>query len=356
MSSVNPICSPVFNPSPRLRTLLGEARPGGEEADRSAWSHATEQLLPPRSPAGGPAEGGDDIAPLWLIEPRDPGLRGKLGQPADAQPLAQARGAPGPWLQCLLSNDGSLHCLYVTSSHSTSADGFYLPNGGLLIARPSERFRVSRTGVLAGDRLSHRLPSPLEVWRHRLFARTVAAPSNGLRSGRGDLEGAVAILPAERWGPLRPWPPSSASAGAAWDHHALGFYALLLAIAAALNVLLGIVAALNPDSAPTTDFVAAGSLLTVAAGVMYVVRPGLESRQCSGNVLLSLGRHGTHVTALLALIAQIVLRPDESFFWLYTLPLAALLAAGPRRAVRWLILLSLSAAQYGVMTIAGKSP
>jgi len=313
MAGVDPLCNPVgcpvFNPSPRLRALLGEARPGGEAAHRSPWSRATEELLPPRSPAGGLAAGGGDIASLWLIEPRDPGLRGKLGQSADAQPLAQARRAQGPWPQCPLPNDGSLHCLYVTSSHSTSADGFYLPNGGLLIARPAECFRVSRTAVLAGDRLSHRLPSPLEVWRHRLFARTVAAPSNGLCSGRGDLEGAVAILPAERWGPLRPWPPSSA----AWDHHALGFYVLLLAIAAALNVLLGIVAASNPDSAPATDFVAVGSLLTVAAGVMYVVRPGLASRQCSGNVLLSLGRHGTHFTALLALIAQIALRPDESF-------------------------------------------
>jgi hypothetical protein len=194
------------------------------------------------------------------------------------------------------------------------------------------------------------------VWRHRLFARTVAAPSNGLRSGRGDLEGAVAILPTERWGPLRPWPPSSVPAGAAWDHHALGFYVLLLAITAGLNVLLGIVAALNRGPAPATDFVAAGSLLAAAAGVMYLVRPRLASRQSGGSVLLSVGRHGTYLAALLALLAQVALRPDESFYWVYTPPVAALLAAGPRRAIPWLILLSLSAAQYGVMTMAGRSP
>lgn len=345
MTSVDPhsntVGSPVFNPSPRLRTLLGEPRGGSSGADRSHWSHAAEELLTPRNSSTGGSVGGGDIAPLWLIEPRDQGLLGRVGEPLVAQLLAQVQRAEGPWPQRLLSSDGTLHCLYVTPANSTSADGFYLPNGGLLIARPAERFRVSRTSLQAGDKPPHQLPSPMEVWRNRLFARTVVAPSAGLLSGRGDLNGSVVALGPERWGPLRPWPPSRALPGAAFDHRALGLYVFLVIMVALLSVATG----------QSSGLLAAGSLLAVAACAMYGIRPALGHRERADSALLRAARFCTYIVATLALVAQVALRPHESFFWLYTVPVAALIAAGPRRAAPWLALLLLSAGQYGVMVI-----
>lgn len=345
MTSVDPrsssVGSQVFNPSPRLRTLLAEARGGGNEAHRSDWSRAAEELLAPRDSSNGGPLGGGDIAPLWLIEPQDPGLRSTVGEPLGAQLLAHVQRAEGPWPQRLLPSDGTLHCLYVTPAHSASADGFYLPNGGLLIARPAERFRVSRTNVQAAGKPPHRLPSPMEVWRHRLFARTVAAPSHGLCSKGTDLKEAIVTLAAERWGPLRPWPPTRALPGAEFDHRAVGFYALLVTIVAALNLVTG----------QASGFLAAASMLVVAACVMYGIRPALTSQERASGVLLSVARFCTYLAVMLALLAQVALRPDPSFFWVYTIPLVALVAAGPRRAVAWLALLALSAGQYGAMTI-----
>lgn len=338
--------SPVFNPSPRLRQRLGEKRSAGDGADRSHWSRVAKELLMQRGSLTSKPLGGRDISPLWLIEPRDPGLRSKDSEKLIEQFRANAHCAEGAWPQRLLQSDGSpLHCLYVTLAHSTSADGFYLPNGDLLISRPAEQFRVSRTSIPAGDKPPHRLPSPMEVWRHRLFARTVVAPSNGLFSGSGDLKEAVAALGPERWGPLRPWPPARALPGAAFDHRALGLYVLLLTFVAAMYVVTG-------------SFVAAGSLLIVAGCVLYGIRPTLfvkalseTPQQRAGGVLWKIARFSTYFVAVLALVVQVTLRPDESFFWVYIIPVVALLVAGRRRAIPWLILLALSGAQYAVMTI-----
>jgi hypothetical protein len=336
--SIHALGSPIFNPSFRLRTLLGKAHPKDGQDHFSPWSRVTKSLLtsPCIVPSG--SVEGDDIVPLWLIEPADPGLRGPNNFSRMESLVEQLQTVEGPWPQRLFQSDEGLQCLYVSDLHAPDAVGFYLVNGGLIIARPGQRFRASRTALPAADTSPHRLPTPLDVWRHKLFARTVAASSNGLRSDRGDLEGAVVTLRPERWGLLPPWPPTFARPGNTLDHDALGLYTLSLLSVAVLNLL----------AARFAGVIVAVALVVVAICVMYGIRPAIMAHQPTGNLLLKVGRWSTYCVTTLALVAQTALRPDVSFIWAYAVPIVILVAAGPRRGAPWLSLILLSAAEYSV--------